>query len=63
MIDGANNPYKEWSKITLPMVYNPQYADITPTHIAVVMSSSKDGDKFIGAIGSKLSVDHFVINY
>lgn len=63
VIDGANNPYKEWSKITLPMVYNPQYADITPTHIAVVMSSSKDGDKFIGAIGSKLSVDHFVINY
>ena len=63
VIDGANNPYEEWSKITLPMVYNPQYADITPTHIVVVMSSSKDGDKFIGAIGSKLSVDHFVINY
>ena len=63
VIDGANNPYKEWSKITLPMVYNEQYADITPTHIAVVMSSSKDGDKFIGAIGSKLTVDHFVINY
>ena len=63
VIDGANNPYEEWSKITLPMVYNPQYADITPTHIAVVMSSSKDGDKFIGAIGSKLTVDHFVINY
>lgn len=52
MIDGATNPYKEWSKITLPMVYNEQYADITPTHIAVVMSSSKDGDKFIGAIGA-----------
>lgn len=63
VIDGANNPYKEWSKITLPMVYDPQYADITPTHIAVVMSSSKDGDKFIGAFDSKLSVDHFVINY
>ena len=63
VIDGANNPYTEWKNITLPMVYNEQYADITPTHIAVVMSSSKDGDKFIGAIGSKLTVDHFVINY
>lgn len=63
VIDGANNPYKEWSKVTIPMVYNDQYADIKPTHIAVVMSSSKDGDKFIGAFDSKLSVDHFMINY
>lgn len=63
VIDGANNPYTEWTKINLPLVYNPQYDELKPTHLAVVMSSSKDGDKFIGATGSKLSADKFVINY
>lgn len=63
VIDGTDNPYKEWTKINLPMSYNPQYDALTPTHIAIVFSSSKDGDKFRGAIGSKLGADHFHINY
>lgn len=63
VIDGANNPYKNWSTVTLPLAYSSKFDGQNPSHIVVIMSSSKEGDKFIGAYGSKLSVDNFVINY
>ncbi len=37
--------------------------NLTPTHIVVTMSSSKDGDLFIGADGSSLVADNFKLYY
>jgi hypothetical protein len=45
---------------------NETYGDITqdkPTHITVVFTSSSGGDDFIGAWGSNLIVDDFVLLY
>ncbi|PAF48788.1 hypothetical protein BKH43_07750 [Helicobacter sp. 13S00401-1] len=38
-------------------------ATMNPTHIIVVFSSSYEGDDFIGAPGSTLTVDDFKLNY
>lgn len=62
-IDGADNLHAEWSNVNIPMKYVEEHDNLTPTHIVVVMTSSKDGDKFIGATNSTLIVDNFVINY
>lgn len=51
---------KNWRRLDIPIIYN---SSLTPTHIAIVMTSSKDGDKFKGAPGSILNADNFVINY
>lgn len=37
--------------------------NLTPTHIVVTMSSSRDGDLFTGADGSILVVDNFKLHY
>ena len=37
--------------------------NLTPTHIVVTMSSSRDGDIFTGADGSSLVVDNFKLHY
>jgi hypothetical protein len=37
--------------------------NLTPTHIVVTMSSSRDGDLFTGADGSSLIVDNFKLHY
>ena len=37
--------------------------NLTPTHIVVTMSSSRDGDLFTGADGSTLVVDNFKLQY
>ena len=63
LMDGSETKYNNWSNITLNMNYHSEYDGLTPTHIAIVMSSSSRGDEFIGATGSELTVDNFVINY
>lgn len=39
------------------------YSDLNPTHIIVVFTSSKDGDLWKGAVGSKLIVQEFELIY
>ena len=63
IMDGGDAKYNNWSNITLDMDYHSEHYGLIPTHIAVVMSSSSRGDEFIGATGSELRVDNFVINY
>lgn len=67
----------DWQELSLDITYGPLsgepsfmtpqdgYADsgVAPTHITVVFSSSAQGDDFIGAIGSVLEVDDFVLVY
>lgn len=63
VINGSNKSYNAWQNINMQMNYNPSHSALNPTHLVVVMASSKKGDLFIGATGSKLTVDNFVINY
>lgn len=63
VFDGKNEALKNWQKLTVPIQYNPLYTHLEPTHIAIVFTSSRQGDSFIGAIGSKLTVDNVEINY
>jgi len=46
--------------VTIPFTYT---STAKPTHIFIVFSSSKDGDLWRGAVGSKLTVDDVVLNY
>jgi hypothetical protein len=52
-------------KFTLPFKYTAKVNDADVANldysIAIVMSSSKYGDNFIGAVGSKLTVDDLKI--
>ena len=63
VIDGSDSAYQAWQNKNIVLNYNPDYTSLEPTHLVVVMASSKNGDKFIGATGSTLTVDNFVINY
>ena len=48
-------------KATLNISYSNE--ELQPTHISIVMTSSRQGDLFIGAKGSTLTVDNVVVNY
>lgn len=58
---GDNKEYQNWNRIKMPVIY--ENTPLTPTHIAVVFSSSKDGEFFRGAPGSKLWVDNVELIY
>jgi hypothetical protein len=60
---GNDDQWHEWSKVTLPIIYNEEHASLSPTHIAVVFSSSKEGEFFKGAPGSTLIVDNLELIY
>ncbi|MGD2033877.1 MAG: PCMD domain-containing protein [Bacteroidales bacterium] len=51
---------KELTEVIIPYVYE---SDLKPTHISVVLSSSKDGGEFRGAVGSTLIVDDVELVY
>ncbi|GHT53201.1 hypothetical protein AGMMS49982_15620 [Bacteroidia bacterium] len=63
VFNGTTNDHQEWGHITLLIDYKPEYEGITPTHIVVVFSSSKEGDFFKGAPGSVLNVDNVELIY
>lgn len=63
IFDGSNTALKNWNNYTINIEYDDNYQDLDPTHIAIVMTSSRRGDTFIGAIGSKLTVDNVEVNY
>jgi hypothetical protein len=46
--------------VTIPFTYT---SSSKPTHIYIVFSSSKDGDKWKGAVGSTLCIDNVILNY
>ncbi|MGL5682736.1 MAG: PCMD domain-containing protein [Marinifilaceae bacterium] len=52
VFDGSDSAFKD---CVFPMKY--YYPNITPTHVAVVFTSSIEGDTFCGAVGSELIVD------
>lgn len=59
---------EEWVEFSVPFTYRPGKS-IDPEklkagkyNIAVVMGSSKDGDRFCGAVGSTLKVDEVSIS-
>jgi hypothetical protein len=61
VFDGADARFREWGNIVMPVNYTDE--SLAPTHLVVVFSSSKEGDLFKGASGSKLTVDNVVLNY
>ena len=60
---GANTALRNWKDYTSPIKYGSKYKDLEPTHISIVMTSSRQGDLFIGAKGSTLTVDNVVVNF
>ncbi len=63
IFDGANTALRNWNNYTIPIKYDSKYKDLEPTHISIVMTSSRQGDLFIGAKGSTLTVDNVVVNF
>lgn len=63
IFDGKNTSFHDWKNYTIPIQYHSAYAHLNATHLAIVMTSSRRGDSFIGAVGSKLTVDNVVVNY
>ena len=63
IFDGANLSLRNWKNHTIPITYDKRYMDLEPTHISIVMTSSRQGDLFIGAKGSTLTVDNVVVNF
>lgn len=63
IFEGKNEVLKNWNNYTVNIQYNPAYSHLQPTHIAIVFTSSRQGDRFIGAVGSMLTVDNVKINY
>ncbi len=63
IFDGANTALRNWNNHTIPIIYDNKYKDLEPTHISIVMTSSRQGDLFIGAKGSTLTVDNVVVNF
>lgn len=61
LFDGTESKYKEWAHYTLPVVYTAP--NKIPTHIAIVFSSSKSGDIFLGAPGSTMEIDNVRLIY
>lgn len=49
----------EWTEFTLPLEWKKEYNADTNYRMAIICSSSKDGDKFSGAPESTLIVDDF----
>lgn len=60
IFDGNNPDYNRWQRIDIPIIYND---DSLPTHIVIVMTSSKEGDVYKGAVGSSLCVDNVELIY
>ena len=63
IFDGNNTALRNWNNYTIPVNYESRYKDLEPTHISIVMTSSRQGDLFIGAKGSTLTVDNVVVNF
>ncbi|MDR1414905.1 MAG: PCMD domain-containing protein [Odoribacteraceae bacterium] len=61
IFDGTEASAGAWSNFEIPVAYTNTI--LAPTHLVIVFTSSKDGDKFIGAKGSKLTVDNVTLRY
>jgi hypothetical protein len=61
IFDGLDTGYNEWSRVNMPIEYT--NTSLSPTHIVIVFTSSREGDLFKGAPGSKLAVDNIFLNY
>ncbi|MDR2584772.1 MAG: PCMD domain-containing protein [Prevotellaceae bacterium] len=57
------NHVPEWRHVWVPIQATPGKEGLLPTHIVVVMTSSHEGDYFIGAPGSTLTADNFSLVY
>lgn len=57
------NGASEWNRITIPFEKTANYDLYPVTHIVVVMASSAEGHLFLGAKGSKLTVDNIELVY
>lgn len=59
--NGAPTAGNDFAKFSIPFIYSATVDDVAIAsldyNIAIVMSSSKYGDRFIGAVGSKLIID------
>lgn len=61
IFEGNDPSIRNWHTVKLPVKYT--NLSLNPTHISVVMTSSKEGDIFKGAPGSTLTVDNFQLIY
>lgn len=63
IIFDSREEFRNWKNYTVDIKYNRLLSFLEPTHISIVFTSSRQGDYFIGAIGSMLTVDNVTINY
>lgn len=63
VFDGNDSSVGAWKHYTIPIRYNPVYHNLEATHLAIVMTSSRRGDAFVGAVGSRLTADNVEIKY
>ncbi|MDR2130915.1 MAG: PCMD domain-containing protein [Odoribacteraceae bacterium] len=61
LLDGADESLRTWKNIVMPVTYTDE--TLAPTHLVIVFSSSREGDRFKGADGSKLTVDNVILLY
>lgn len=61
IFDGKMSSLKNWSHYSIPIEYTNE--DLLPTHVAIVFSSSKNGDQYLGAPGSVMEVDNVELIY
>jgi hypothetical protein len=54
---------QQWLRQNIPLERRPEYEQYQPTHLVFVAASSIEGHLFIGAKGSKLTVDNFELIY
>jgi hypothetical protein len=57
------SPVSNWTRMEVPVEYDPTKSTLSVTHIVVDFASSKDGASFCGADGSVLTVDNFELLY
>lgn len=63
IFDGSDSSLASWQDFKINIKYNSIYDQLEPTHIAIVATSSRQGDYFIGAEGSTLTLDDVNVNY
>lgn len=63
IFDGSDSSLGSWHDYRINIRYNSIHDQLEPTHIAIVATSSRQGDYFIGAEGSTLTLDDVNVNY
>lgn len=59
----TSNNITKYTEFTFPLVYDKDYMEFDPTHVIMVVTSSRYGEDFCGGVESVLKVDEFELLY